>query len=83
MIKIVRNPNILTGKPTIEGTRISVELILNLIEHGQTIPEIMAEYNLSDEQVKSAIAFASQKIKEDHSAQRIFTHEISSGRKHR
>ncbi|MDO8619712.1 MAG: DUF433 domain-containing protein [Candidatus Daviesbacteria bacterium] len=58
MTKIVTDPKIMLGKPTIEGTRITVELILNLVEHGQTIPEIMDDYNLTEDQVKTAVRYA-------------------------
>lgn len=83
MVRIVRNPKILLGKPTIEGTRISVELILNLIEHGQTIPEIMDDYDLTEDQVKAAIRFANKKIKDDYPVQKAFAHELFVRRKHR
>lgn len=55
--RIVRNPKIMVGKPTIAGTRITVELILNLIEHGQTIPQITDEYELTEDQVKAAVRY--------------------------
>jgi uncharacterized protein (DUF433 family) len=44
MGRIVRDPKILLGKPTIKGTRIPVTLIVNLVAHGQTIEDIMEGY---------------------------------------
>ena len=32
--RIVLNPNVMTGKPVIRGTRLTVEFILNLLAHG-------------------------------------------------
>ena len=32
--RITADPHILTGKPVIKGTRLSVEYILNLLGHG-------------------------------------------------
>lgn len=32
--RIIVNPNILAGKPIIKGTRISVELVLDLLANG-------------------------------------------------
>jgi len=64
------------GKPTIAGTRITVELILNLIEHGQTIPEIMDDYDLKEKQVRTAIRYAKRGIEEKFPAQSAVTHEI-------
>ena len=81
--KIVRNPKIMVGKPTIEGTRITVELILNLIEHGQTIPEIMDQYDLTKDQVKTAINYAQKGIERNFPPQVAVAHEIFIGRKHK
>lgn len=81
--KIVRNPKIMVGKPTIEGTRITVELILNLIEHGQTIPEIMDEYDLTEDQVRVAIRYAKVGIEKNYPAQTVIAHEIFIRRKPR
>lgn len=58
MKNIVTDPKIMLGKPTIAGTRITVELILNLIEHGQTIPDIMEDYDLTKDQILAAVNYA-------------------------
>ena len=83
MTKIVTDPKIMLGKPTIAGTRITVDLILNLVEHGQTIPEIMDDYDLTEDQVKTAIRYAKRGIEEKFPAQIAVAHEIFAGRKHR
>lgn len=83
MAKIVTNPKIMLGKPTISGTRITVELILNLVEQGQTIPEIMEDYELTKDQVKAALKFAQKRIKEQDPAQTVVAHEIFARRKYR
>lgn len=72
----------MVGKPTIDGTRITVELILNLIEHGQTIPEIMDGYDLTENQVKAAINYAKKGIETNFPAQTAVAHEIFIRRKH-
>ena len=43
--KIVKDPQILAGKPTIRGTRISVELITDYLEGGRTEEWILKEYS--------------------------------------
>lgn len=42
--RIAANPKIMVGKPVIKGTRLTVEYILNLLAHGATVTEIIAEY---------------------------------------
>jgi len=43
-MSIESNPEILGGKPVIKGTRISVELILELVQAGYSVDEILKEY---------------------------------------
>lgn len=83
MRKIVTDPKIMLGKPTIADTRITVELILNLIEHGQTIPEIMEDYDLTKDQVMAAVKYAKKLLDKAYRPQRAMAHEIYLGRKHR
>ena len=40
MAKIVTNPKIMLGKPTVAGTRITVEQILRLLAQKLTVKEI-------------------------------------------
>jgi len=48
-----------TGKPVIEGTRITVELILTRLGEGRSVADIVEEYpHLSRQQVEAAIAYA-------------------------
>ncbi len=42
--RIVLNPKIMVGKPVIRGTRLTVQYILNLLAHGETVDEILQEY---------------------------------------
>ncbi|WP_427162213.1 DUF433 domain-containing protein [Aliinostoc sp. HNIBRCY26] len=42
--RISFNPKVMVGKPVIKGTRLTVEYILNLLAHGTTVTEILAEY---------------------------------------
>lgn len=43
--RIVRDPRILVGKPTIKGTRISVQLVTKELKRGMTVPEILDSYS--------------------------------------
>ena len=61
--RISMNPKVMTGKPVIKGTRLTVEFILNLLAHGANTQEILNEYNgLSVEDVQACILFASKTL---------------------
>ncbi|HEY7030805.1 MAG TPA: DUF433 domain-containing protein [Thermomicrobiales bacterium] len=54
---IVVDPEILSGKPAIKGTRIPVTLILNLLANGYTFERIVQAYPvLTVEDVRAAAA---------------------------
>jgi len=58
---IVVDPAILDGKPTIKGTRVSVELILERISDGWTMEDILTSYPaLTREDVLAAQSFVSK-----------------------
>ncbi len=63
MERIEVNPQILTGKPVIKGTRISVELILRMLSQGISGKEILEEYpHLTKEDIKAALAYAAESL---------------------
>ncbi|MBX3440348.1 MAG: DUF433 domain-containing protein [Planctomycetaceae bacterium] len=56
--RIVRDPEILRGKPVIRGTRISVSVIIDLFWNGIGEAEIVDDYpSLEIEDVRAALAF--------------------------
>ncbi len=64
--RIVSDPKILFGKPTIAGTRISVELILEELGSGASVDELLREYpHLNREQILEAVRYAAQAIRGD------------------
>lgn len=44
MDRIERNPAIMSGKPLIKGTRLTVEYIISLLGNGMSIDDILSEY---------------------------------------
>jgi len=65
--RIVMNPEVLSGKPVIKGTRIPVYLILELLGAGMSVDDVLREYpELTREDVQAALEYAS----------RILQHEI-------
>jgi uncharacterized protein (DUF433 family) len=59
--RTVVNRDVMVGKPVIRGTRLTVEHILNLLAHGETFDEIMAEYpGVTGEDLRACLLFASR-----------------------
>ena len=64
--RIVSDPAILGGKPILAGTRISVELILELLARGQTRDEIVTLYpNVDVADIQAAIEFSAESVRHD------------------
>jgi uncharacterized protein (DUF433 family) len=64
--RIVSDPNILVGKPTIKGTRISVELILGWLANGWSFDDILESYpHITREDILAALAFAEEMMREE------------------
>jgi len=57
--RIVADPKVMGGKPVIRGTRITVDLILELLASGMT-PEIAEDYKISIEDVRAALLYAAK-----------------------
>jgi uncharacterized protein (DUF433 family) len=64
--RIVLDPAILTGKPTIKGTRIAVEFVVDLLARGWTTEEILSEYDhLTADDVQACLAYASDMLQSE------------------
>jgi uncharacterized protein (DUF433 family) len=74
--RIASDPEILLGKPTIKGTRISVELILGWLANGWTHERILGAYpQLSREDILAALAFAAEVMREE---EYVVTHKTTA-----
>jgi uncharacterized protein (DUF433 family) len=64
--RIVADPKILVGKPIVRGTRISVELIVDLLADGWTTEQILDSYpTISAEDIRACLAYAGQLLREE------------------
>jgi uncharacterized protein (DUF433 family) len=64
--KIVCDPNVLQGKPIVEGTRISVELILEKLAAGETPEDLLeAHPRLTQAGIQAALSFALDVVKNE------------------
>lgn len=65
--RIVADPKVCFGKPVIEGTRVSVELVLGQLASGMTLEAVCDEYGLTREDVLAALAYAAQTVASEES----------------
>jgi uncharacterized protein (DUF433 family) len=65
--RIIIDPDILAGKPILRGTRISVELLLELLANSWTYEEIFESYpQIGREDILAALQYATDLLKEEH-----------------
>jgi len=50
------------GKPVITGTRVPVDLILGKLAGGMTYEEVMAEYEITHEDILAALDYAAKTL---------------------
>jgi uncharacterized protein (DUF433 family)/predicted nuclease of predicted toxin-antitoxin system len=61
--RINSDPAVMVGKPVIKGTRLTVEFILSLLAHGETVETLLAEYpRLAPEDIQACLLFASRSL---------------------
>ncbi len=65
--RITINPDVLVGKPVIKGTRISVELVIDMLARGWSDEQITQQYDhVTAEDVRACLAYASDMLKSEH-----------------
>jgi len=63
---IVATPGIVSGRPRIINTRLSVEFILGLLAEGASVENIVAAYpQITGDQIREAIRFAADSLRHD------------------
>ena len=63
--RIVIDPEIHHGKPTVRGTRVPITRIISGFACGMTREEIMAEYEIGEEDIHAALLYAADLIEEE------------------
>jgi uncharacterized protein (DUF433 family) len=57
--RIVLDPTVLTGKPVVRGTRLSVEFVIGLLADGWSETDILADYpGLTHDDITACLAYA-------------------------
>ena len=63
--RITVNPDVMGGKPTIRGLRVTVGTIVGLLAAGHTYDEILEAYPyLEEEDIRAALAYAAWRSEE-------------------
>jgi uncharacterized protein (DUF433 family) len=64
--RIIINPAVLSGKPVVAGTRISVEFVVGLLAHEWSIEDVLKEYDhLTREDVVACLVYAHQLLADE------------------
>ena len=72
--RITVNPEVMVGKPTIRGLRITVEQILKALAAGITVQELLEDYpELEPEDIQAVLLYAAELVSEEQ----VF--EVGSG----
>ncbi|MBD3251930.1 DUF433 domain-containing protein [Candidatus Uhrbacteria bacterium] len=63
---IITDPEIMTGKPVVKGTRLSIEFILGLFAQGWSESQILANYpNLTHKHILAVFAYATSCMRDE------------------
>lgn len=64
--RIAVDPDVLVGKPVVKGTRISVELVIDLLARGYSCEQIIEQYDhLAAEDIQACLAYASEILRSE------------------
>lgn len=64
--RIAIDARILAGKPIVAGTRISVELVIDLLGRGRSVEQILAEYDhLTKDDIQACLAYAGETLRSE------------------
>ena len=72
--RIILDPKVLSGKPVVRGTRISVEFVVNLLANGWSEQQIQDNYpNLTTTDIRACLAYATEVLQ----AEKVFPLELA------
>jgi uncharacterized protein (DUF433 family) len=64
--RIAVDPEVLAGKPVVKGTRIAVELVVDLLARGYSTDQVVAQYDhLTPEDVRACLAYAAEVLQSE------------------
>lgn len=61
--RVVLDPSVMIGKPVIKGTRMPVDLIVEKIAVGETMPHLLDDYPfLNEDDVRAALLYSARSV---------------------
>jgi uncharacterized protein (DUF433 family) len=64
--RIVADPDVLAGKPVVRGTRISVDLVIDLLARGYSKEQVLEQYDhLTIDDVHACLAYAREVLQSE------------------
>lgn len=63
--RIELNPAVLVGKPVVRGTRVAVELVVDLLADGWSEQEISDGYGVTHEDVQACLRYAGERLRSE------------------
>jgi uncharacterized protein (DUF433 family) len=70
--RIALDPKVLSGKPVIRGTRLSVDFVIGLLAEGWSHADVLAQYpGLSEDDLSACLAYARDMLR----AERVYAAE--------
>ena len=64
--RITINPEVMVGKPTIRGIRITVEQILKALGNGVTVEDLLEDYpELEKDDIRAVFLYAARLVSEE------------------
>ena len=72
MRKIVIEPDVCNGQPTIDGTRITVQTVLEFLSAGDSTEDVLEEYpSLTRDDVLACLAYSARLLKHHFAVQAV------------
>ncbi|MGH7895797.1 MAG: DUF433 domain-containing protein [Candidatus Binatia bacterium] len=63
---IAIDPDVLVGKPVVKGTRIAVEMVVDLLGRGYTVEQVLQQYDhLTRDDVQACLAYAAEVLQSE------------------
>ena len=64
--RIVADSKVLTGKPVVRGSRISVELVVDLLAAGWSHAQILESYpHITEDDIRACLSYAGEILREE------------------